>query len=104
MTSTSKKPRRMARPASDAGNAGSTAPTLPTAPAAPVRRTTKQDSVLALLQRDGGANLAAIVEASGWLPHTARATLTALRKKGLTIARTKVEGETRYTVAATAVQ
>ena len=104
MTTTSKELRRIARPASDAGNAGSTAPTQPTAPAAPVKLTTKQDSVLALLQRDGGAPLAAIVEATGWLPHTTRAAMTGLRKKGHAIVRTKVDGETRYAAPATAAQ
>ena len=104
MTTTSKKIRRMARPVSDAGNAGSAATTEPAAPDAPVKRATKQDSVLALLQRDGGASLNAIVEDTGWLPHTARAALSGLRKKGHTIVRTKVEGETRYSAAATAAQ
>ena len=104
MITTSKKLRRMARPASDAGNAGSMAPTQPTAPAAPVKRTTKQDLVLALLQIEGGAPLSAIVEATGWLPHTARAALTGLRKKGHAIVRTRVEGETRYTLAAAPAQ
>ena len=70
MTTSSKKPRRMARPASETKSAASTEPT---STVAPVKRTTKQDSVLALLQRNGGATLAAIVEATGWLPHTARA-------------------------------
>ena len=104
MTTTSKKLRRMARPTSDAGNANSTAPAEPTAPEAPVKRTTKQDLVLALLQAEAGASLNAIVEDTGWLPHTARAALSGLRKKGHTIVRTKVEGETRYSAAATAAQ
>ena len=104
MTTTSKKLRRMARPASDAESAGSTAPTQPTAPAAPVKRTTKQDSVLALLRAEGGAPLSAIVEATGWLPQTARAALTGLRKKSHAIVRTKLEGETRYTIVATAAE
>ena len=104
MTTTSKKLRRMARPASDAENAGSIAPTQPTAPNASVKPATKQDLVLALLQAEGGAPLNAIVEATGWLPHTARAALTGLRKKGHAIVRTKFEGKTRYTIAATAAE
>ena len=101
MTTSSKKPRRMARPASETKSAASTEPT---STVAPVKRTTKQDSVLALLQRNGGATLAAIVEATGWLPHTTRAAMTGLRKKGHVVARIKVDGGTRYSVAATAAQ
>ena len=101
MTTTSKTSRRMARQASNVENTGSAAPT---APDVRVKRTTKQDLVLKLLQRDGGAPLAAIIEATDWLPHTARAALTGLRKKGHAIVRTKVEDETRYSMTATAAQ
>ena len=94
----------MARPASGVGNADATATTEPTALDAPAKRVTKQDLVLALLQAEGGASLSAIVEATGWLPHTVRAALTGLRKKGHAIVRTKHEGETRYTNAATAAE
>jgi hypothetical protein len=34
-------------------------------------------------QRKSGASLAAMAEATGWLPHTTRAALTGLRQKGL---------------------
>jgi hypothetical protein len=34
-----------------------------------------------------GATLAALVKATGWLPHTTRAALTGLRKKGFGIQR-----------------
>jgi hypothetical protein len=33
--------------------------------------------------------LGELVEATGWLPHTTRAALTGLRKKGLTLDRAK---------------
>ena len=101
MTTSSKKPSRMARPASDDENAGTIAPI---STVAPVKRTTKQDLVLKLLQRDGGAPLAAIIEATDWLPHSVRAALTGLRKKGHAIVRTKVEDETRYSMITTAAQ
>ena len=104
MITTSKKLRRMARPVSVAVIANSSSSTGPTAPDAPVKQTTKQDLVLALLQAEGGTPLSAILEATGWLPHTARAALTGLRKKGHAIVRTKLEGETRYTIAATAAE
>ena len=93
MTKTT-KPRRMARPPE----------TLANAEAATPKRSTKQDQVLQLVSRAGGAPLSAIVEATGWLPHTARAALTGLRKKGHEVTRTKIEGETRYSVAEAAAQ
>lgn len=45
-------------------------------------RTTKTDLVLALLRREEGATLDELVAATSWLPHSARAALTGLRKKG----------------------
>jgi DNA-binding IclR family transcriptional regulator len=59
----------------------------------------KKDLLVDLLRRDGGVALAEISHASGWLPHTARAMLTHLRKKGFSIAKKKVEGTTRYSLA-----
>src|SRR4051794_32877967 len=44
------------------------APALPGRSAAP----TKQAAVIGLLQREGGATLADLVDATGWLPHTTR--------------------------------
>ncbi len=65
-------------------------------------RTTKQSLLINLLQRNGGASLDEIVSATGWLPHTSRAALTGLRKKGHDIAKEKVEGTTRYQIKAVA--
>ena len=62
-------------------------------------RQTKQALVLSLLQKKGGVPITAIVEATGWLPHTARAALTGLRKKGHAIVRAKIGSETRYTIS-----
>lgn len=72
--------------------------------AAPNMRPTKQGLVLGLLHGDGGVSLAGIVEATGWLPHTARAALTGLRKKGHSIVRSKIDGETRYAITSSAAQ
>ena len=65
-------------------------------------RSTKQALLLDLLKREGGASLDEIVAATGWLPHTSRAALTGLRKKGHEIAKEKVEGTTRYNIRAVA--
>jgi hypothetical protein len=43
---------------------------------------TKASQVQAMLQRGDGVTLGDIVAATGWLPHTARAALTGLCKKG----------------------
>lgn len=61
--------------------------------------TTKIATVLGLLQRRGGATLDEIVEATGWLPHTTRAALTSLRKKGHLIARERRDDVSCYRVS-----
>jgi len=67
--------------------------------AEPVARVSKASAVLALLQRDGGATLPELIAATGWLPHTTRAALTGLRKKGHAVDRTKRDGATCYRIA-----
>jgi len=64
------------------------------------KRQRKSDKVLAMLRRDGGASLTEITKATGWLPHSARAVLTGFRKKGFTIAKSKVDEVTRWTIMA----
>ncbi|MBA3669159.1 MAG: DUF3489 domain-containing protein [Sphingomonas sp.] len=72
----------------------------PTTPKEP----NKTEKVLALLQRSEGGMLDELVEATGWLPHTMRAALTGLKKKGHRIERTRVDGVSRYTLVGTAVE
>ena len=52
-----------------------------------------------LLERVEGATLAELVEATGWLPHTTRATLTGLKKKGKVITKGKRDDVTCYFIA-----
>ena len=66
----------------DAKNTKASAPKEPRGPS-------KIASVVTLLEREQGATLAEMVEATGWLPHTTRAALTGLKKKGHTIAKDK---------------
>jgi hypothetical protein len=68
------------------------------APAPAPARTTKIDAVISLLRREEGATLGELVEATGWLPHTTRAALTGLRKKGHTIEKTKRGDVTCYRI------
>lgn len=98
-----KKPRRMARepqaksaPAQDLAEQpgeGSNS-TQPTPDAA--KPPTKSAVVIDLLTRSEGATLEQMVDATGWLPHTTRAALTGLKKKGFTITSEKVDGVRTY--------
>jgi hypothetical protein len=49
------------------------------------RAGTKLARVLELLQRDCGATLEELIAATDWLPHTTRAALTGLRKRGCAV-------------------
>lgn len=62
-------------------------------------RPSKTAGVLALLRRDEGATLDELVAATNWLPHTTRAALTVLRKKGYAIERGKRGDTTCYSLA-----
>lgn len=59
---------------------------------------TKVSTVVALLERDEGATLPDLIAATGWLPHTTRAALTGLRKKGHAIERTRRDELTCYRI------
>lgn len=52
-------------------------------------RQSKTDLVLELLRRTEGASLDQLMVATGWLPHSTRAALTGLRKKGHALASEK---------------
>lgn len=62
----------------------------------------KQALVIGMLSRDAGATLKTLVAATGWLPHTTRAALTGLRKRGFMIERLHPDGKgtSIYRVAA----
>lgn len=68
-------------------------------PAPAPRGPSKISEIIALLSREGGATLAELIAATGWLPHTTRAALTGLRKKGHVIDKTSREGTTVYALA-----
>jgi hypothetical protein len=70
----------------------STARTPRTAP-------TKAATVQKLLSRPKGATLAEITDATSWLPHSARAFLTGLRRKGHDLVREcRTSGETSWRI------
>ena len=57
------------------------------------REHSKSRRLLELMMQGTGASLDDMVEATGWLPHTVRAAMTGLRKRGYPIER-HVEGNT----------
>ena len=70
----------------------------PPCAAAATPRSSKTSAVVTLLARDGGATVPELIAATGWLPHTTRAALTGLRKKGHVIDRTKRDDVTSYRI------
>jgi hypothetical protein len=116
-----RRPRKMARPAAEPAQAtevqssatsGSVeleaAPDRAELAASPQpqppqpKPVSKIAQVLELLRRSDGATLAQLVDATGWLPHTTRAALTGLKKKGHAITKTKRDGVTCYAIVPTA--
>ncbi len=54
--------------------------------------------MLELVGRKGGATVKELASAAGWLPHTTRAAITGLRKRGHDVQRQRVDGISHYTV------
>jgi hypothetical protein len=57
------------------------------------RQNSKLSQVMLMLSQECGITIDEIAKAMGWLPHTTRATLTGLRKRGVRIIRLTREGE-----------
>ena len=93
--SPTRRPRRMARSpeTENADKAGATDSAAPPV-SIPARQKTKASMVEDLLASNDGATLDAMCVTTGWLPHTCRAFLTGLRKKGKAIDREKREDGT----------
>ena len=56
----------------------------------------KQAQLAALLVRDEGATLDQMIVVTSWLPHTTRAALTGLKKKGYVLSSDKIDGMRTY--------
>lgn len=64
-----------------------------------VRAVTKADRVTKILARARGATLSDIVTETGWQPHSARAFLSGLRKRGTVLVKEERKtGETSYRI------
>ena len=84
-----KRPRKMARePKTETAEHPATA-------TASAKLQSKAELVLSLLQRQEGVTIEQLVTATGWLPHTTRAALTGLKKKGHVVTSEKLEGQDR---------
>jgi len=69
------------------------------APTAPAPRTTKAAAVTRLLSRNRGATMTEIMTATAWQPHSSRAFLTGLRKRGFDLIReSRRNGETSWRI------
>lgn len=100
---TKKRPRRMARERStevtafaESQETGAQTPRSSNADAS-FKGPTKTDKIIILLRREQGATLDELGTATGWLPHTTRAALAGLKRKGHIIIRNKADGVSRYT-------
>ena len=69
-----------------------------TSPAATEPRINNSDHVIGLVRRTGGATIDEMVSATDWLPHTTRAALTGLKKKGHQLTSEKADGVRRYRI------
>ena len=100
----SKRPRKFARePQGAAAEPKAPAATTEMGKAHAAQAETKPKSkvnlVQALLTRTEGATLEQMVAATGWLPHTTRAALTGLKKKGHAVISTKADDIRTYRIA-----
>ena len=57
------------------------------------RSGSKQARIIKMLSRKSGATLEALVDVTGWLPHTTRAALTGLRKRGYEVVLERQDGK-----------
>ena len=75
-----------------------TVPTTGPAPDRP-REGSKAALLIRMLTRPEGAGIDELIAATGWLPHTTRAALTGLRKRGYEVGRDRdPDGRSRYRI------
>ncbi len=71
-------------------------------PVSTPRAGSKQALVIKMLSGKSGGTLDALIEATGWLPHTTRAALTGLRKRGFSIERLREKDASVYRIVGAA--
>jgi Protein of unknown function (DUF3489) len=88
-------PRPQAKNGAGPGEGGDPARVAP-------RDGSKLAIVIELLRRADGATIVDLTQATGWLPHTTRAALTGLRKRGYAVIRERIgAGDSVYRIADT---
>ncbi len=60
------------------------------------QQVTRQDQLAAMLFRRKGASIAQIIKAFGWQPHSARAAISGLRKRGIPVESSVENGKRIY--------
>ena len=101
-----KRARRFARtptelqPGGGAGSPPADASPSQSLPEPVAKPESKAARIVALMMRKEGATLDEMVTETGWLPHTTRAAMTGLKRKGHTITSIKTDGVRRYFAAA----
>lgn len=90
---TKPKPAPAARECGSAAKAGGQGPKSRSQPTAAAQPGAKQALLIEMLQTKHGANIDAIVKATGWLPHTGRAMISGLRRAGFEIELERTEGK-----------
>lgn len=94
--SAAKRPRRMARePQAETDPAQNVVATAVEPAKVPDKKPSKVSLVLDMLSQPDGVTVDQLVEATGWLPHTTRAALTGLKKKGHVVTSEKTEARVR---------
>ncbi len=97
-----KEPAQRKAPAKKPGTKHKTVPAKPKGgkQGPTPRQGTKQALVIGLLERKSGATIDEMVKATGWQPHSVRAALTGLRKRGIEVTRERKDGVTTYRAGA----
>ena len=92
-----RKSKRQSAKRPAAGNAGRGKSAQQTN--APVRAGTKQATLVDMMRTANGATIAQMGARMGWQPHSVRAAITGLRKRGYRVERQLEDGTSRYSIA-----
>ncbi len=92
-----RKSKRQSAKRPAAGNAGRGKSTPQASP--PVRAGTKQAKLIDMMRTAAGTTIAQMGAKMGWQPHSVRAAITGLRKRGYWVERQLEDGTSRYRIA-----
>lgn len=75
-----------------------TEPTPGQSPTSSPRSGSKQEALIERLRQENGATIDELTTDFGWLPHTTRAVISGLRKKGYAVENIRQDGLSRYRI------